>query len=66
MNNTATNDKYNIEPRLYLAFELGNKQWKVGSTIGLGQAPRLRTIVAGDLPQLRDEIGRAKRRFRLY
>jgi transposase len=65
MNNTATSDKYNIEPRLYLAFELGNKQWKVGSTIGLGQAPRLRTIVAGDLPQLQDEIGRAKRRFRL-
>jgi transposase len=50
---------------LYLAFELGNKQWKVGSTIGLGQAPRLRTITAGDLSQVRDEIGRAKRRFGL-
>ena len=65
MNGTATNDKYSIEPRLYLAFELGNKQWKLGSTIGLGQAPRLRTITAGDLTQLQDEIGRAKRRFGL-
>jgi transposase len=37
----------------------------VGSTIGLGQAPRLRTITAGDLPQVRDEIDRAKRRFGL-
>jgi transposase len=65
MNTTVTKDKYNIEPRLYLAFELGNKQWKLGSTIGLGQAPRLRTITAGDLSQVRDEIGRAKRRFGL-
>jgi transposase len=65
MDSTATNDKYNTKPFLHLAFEMGNKQWKVGSTIGLGQAPRLRTITAGDLPQLREEIARAKRRFRL-
>ena len=65
MNNTATQNKYSMEPRLYVAFELSNKQWKVGSTIGLGQAPRLRTITAGDLSQVRDEIDRAKRRFGL-
>lgn len=65
MDSTATNDKYSIEPLLHLAFEMGNKQWKLGSTIGLGQAPRLRTITAGDLSQLQDEMGRAKRRFRL-
>ena len=65
MNNTATQNKYSMEPRLYVAFELSNKQWKVGSTIGLGQAPRLRTITAGDLSQVRDEIDRAKRRFSL-
>ncbi len=62
---TATNDKYNTETLLYLAFEMGNSQWKLGFTIGLGQAPRRRTISAGDLPQLRAEIGRAKRRFGL-
>jgi transposase len=65
MDSTATNDKYSIEPLLHLAFEMGNKQWKLGSTIGLGQAPRLRTITAGDLSQVRDEIARAKRRFGL-
>lgn len=65
MDSTATNDKYNTKAFLHLAFEMGNKQWKLGSTIGLGQAPRLRTITAGDLPQLREEIGRAKRRFGL-
>jgi len=54
-----------MEPRLYVAFELSNKQWKLGSTIGLGQAPRLRTTTAGDLSQVRDEIDRAKRRFGL-
>jgi len=65
MNNTATQNKYSIEPHLYLAFEMGNKQWRLGSTIGQGQAPRLRTITAGDLSQVRDEIDRAKRRFNL-
>ena len=65
MNNTATQNKYSMEPRLYVAFELSNKQWKLGSTIGLGQAPRLRTITAGDLPQVQEEIARAKRRFGL-
>jgi len=44
---------------------LGNKQWKLASTIGLGQAPRLRTITAGDLAQVQEEIARAKQRFGL-
>ncbi len=65
MDSTATNNKYNTEALLYLAFELGNSQWKLGFTIGLGQAPRRRTIPAGDLLKLGDEILRAKRRFGL-
>jgi transposase len=65
MDSTATNNKYNTETLLYLAFEMGNSQWKLGFTIGLGQAPRRRTISAGELPQLREEIVRAKRRFGL-
>jgi len=65
MDSTATNNKYNTETLLYLAFEMGNSQWKLGFTIGLGQAPRRRTISAGELPQLREEIDRAKRRFGL-
>jgi transposase len=34
---------------LYLAFELGNKEWKLGFTVGFGQKPRERTVLAGDL-----------------
>lgn len=50
---------------LYLAFELGNGEWRLGFTVGLGQKPRERTIRARDLPALRKEIGRAKERFGL-
>ncbi len=52
-------------PTLYLAFELGNTDWRLGFTIGLGQAPRQRTIKAGDLIGLELEIKRAKKRFGL-
>lgn len=51
--------------KLYLAFELGNAQWKLGFTVGLGQKARLRTIAAGDLEALEREIGKAKVRFEL-
>ena len=50
---------------LYLAFELGEIEWKLGFTIGLGQNPRRRTIKAGDLEALQREIGLAKQRFGL-
>lgn len=61
----TTQDQYSTLPTLYLAFELSNKKWKLGSTIGLGQSPRERSIDAGDLPALEEEVGRAKQRFRL-
>ena len=61
----TTQDQYSTFPTLYLAFELSNKKWKLGSSIGLGQSPRERTIDAGDLPALEEEVGRAKQRFRL-
>jgi transposase len=54
-----------ISPPLYLAFELSQKQWKLGFTIGVGQRPRIRTIQARDLSALRWEIQEARRRFRL-
>ncbi len=50
---------------LYLAFELGNKNWKLGFTVGLGQDLRRREIDAGDLKALRREIRQAKKRFGL-
>jgi len=30
-----------VSGRLYLALELSQAEWKLGFTIGLGQAPRL-------------------------
>ncbi len=39
-------------PTLYLAFELGNRDWKLGFTTGHRQAPRERTIAARDLTAL--------------
>jgi transposase len=65
MNETAYGREYSTFSNLYLAFELGNKEWKLGFTIGQGQSPRRRRIDAGDLAALRWEIGQAKKRFGL-
>jgi transposase len=50
---------------LYLAFELSQKQWKLGFTTGLGQSPRLRSIAARDVVGLQVEIQLARKRFAL-
>lgn len=52
-------------PTLSVAFELGNREWKLGFTTGFGQPPRERTIAARDMPALATEIAEAKRRFAL-
>src|ERR687884_534563 len=53
------------QPTLFLAFELGQNKWKLGFTIGMTQQPRERTIPAGALDILQQEITRAKQRFGL-
>jgi transposase len=50
---------------LYMAFELSNKKWKLGFSIGLGQKVRIRTVDACDLAAVRTEIALAKKRFGL-
>jgi len=50
---------------LYMAIELSNEKWKLGFTIGFGQAPRLRDVHARDLMALIQEVTLAKRRFGL-
>ena len=50
---------------LLLAFELGERTWKLGFTIGLGQRPRIRQVPAGAADRVLEEIARAKRRFKL-
>jgi len=65
MNKTMRRMADNTLSTLYLAFELSNKKWRLGFTIGLGQRPRERTIDAGDLVVLQKEIRLAKKRFGL-
>jgi transposase len=50
---------------LLLAFELGQRSWKLGFTTGLGQRPRIRQVPPGAVDRVLEEIARAKRRFKL-
>jgi transposase len=50
---------------LLLAFELGQRSWKLGFTGGMGQRPRIRQIPAGAVTVLMTEIERAKKRLGL-
>jgi len=65
MNETTRRKEYTIEYVLYLAFELGDANWKLGFSIGPAQKPRRRKVEARDLVALREEIVLAKRRFHL-
>jgi transposase len=64
---TATHTPHSTNSRtvLYLAFELGWTEWKLGFSTGIAGAPRLRTIRARDLAALWAEVSRAKKRFGL-
>jgi transposase len=63
---TAQSTLPNPIPRvLYLAFELGQQQYKLGFTTGLGQQPRIRTITARDVAALQREVHLACQRFSL-
>ena len=59
------NDATTLDQILYMAFELSKTKWKLGFSSGLGQRPRIRTMEAGDLEQLGEEIRVAKERFGL-
>lgn len=50
---------------LYLAFELGNTEWKLGMTTRVDQTPLMRTIPARGLKMLDAEIARARLHFKL-
>ncbi len=48
---------------LYVAFELGEKNWKLGFTTGLGQKPREKNIRGKDRFAVVRELALAKKRF---
>jgi transposase len=54
-----------VAPTLLLAFELGERTWKLGFTTGLGQHPRIRQIPARATDRMVEELARAKARFKL-
>lgn len=63
---TTRNAQYTeIKPVLFLAFELSTSEWKLGFSIGFGQKPRRRSILAGKVSVLQEEIKAAKKRFQL-
>ena len=53
------------EPTLYVAFELGKKEWKLAMTSGFGVAPWLRTVGGGDLRGVERALQQGRRRFGL-
>jgi len=61
---TQTNHTMNSQT-LYMAMELSNTEWRLGFTIGLGQRPRLRKLMARDMSRLMEEIRMSKVRFGL-
>lgn len=65
MSTKATRRKQSRSSRLYLAFELALKDWKLAFCSGLADKPILRRIAAGNVEQLKQAIGEAKRKLGL-
>jgi transposase len=53
------------EPTLYVAFELGKKEWKLAMTSGFGVPPWLRTVASGDLRGVERALAQGRQRFGL-
>jgi transposase len=63
---TMTRDRESTAPMcLLLAFELGQRSWKLGFSAGVGQRPRIRQIPAGAVGLIDKEIVLAKMRLGL-
>jgi transposase len=53
------------EPTLYVAFELGKKDWKLAMTSGFGVAPWLRSVASGDWGGVERALAHGRARFGL-
>jgi transposase len=62
---TARREDVSEAPVLYMAIEIGERQWKLGFSIGMGQRPRIRVVASRDLERLSAEIRAAKARFKV-
>jgi transposase len=61
----ARSDVSVSESVLYVAFELGKKQWKLAMTSGFGMPPWLRTVASGDLGAVERAVRSGRQRFGL-
>ena len=50
---------------LHMSFELSQKEWKLAFGVERSQKPRIRTVAAGDLKAVQQEIVAARQRFKL-
>jgi len=64
-NGVTCQSEYTSDRILYMAMELSERNWNLGFTTGLGQAPRRRSIEARDMKAIEGEISLGKRRFGL-
>jgi len=62
---TCTSNDTTEKRKFYMAMELSQKEWKLGFSVGPGQAPRLRSVPGRDLESLMAEIQLARERFGL-
>ena len=53
------------EPTLYIAFELGKRDWKLAMTSGVGRQPWVRTLASGDWLAVERVIAAGRIRFGL-
>jgi transposase len=53
------------EPTMYVAFELGKKDWKLAMTSGFGIQPWLRSVASRDWPAVERAITQGRARFGL-
>jgi len=53
------------EPTLYVAFELGKKEWKLAMTSGFGVRPWVTTVAAGDLGAVARAVTRGRVRAKV-
>ena len=65
MSTTVTRESESSNRPLFVALELSNSKWKMGSGVSLGQKPREVNIPAGDVRRLERELAASKRRFGL-
>jgi transposase len=62
---TTRPEKSVSEPTLYVAFELGKKEWKLAMTSGFGIQPWLRTVASKDWPAVQRALAQGRARFGL-